>query len=127
MNIRREDVSIIFYVLVGLFDCIVFKWRFSEQKGVHDDSYRPDVDFVAVSLLFKDFGCYIVGSATNGFFAVSLIFDFGAETEIADFGVHELVDEDVTEFEVSMDDTLGVNIDHGFDNLSDVDSGLELG
>ena len=80
-----------------------------------------------MSLFFKDLGCDVVGGAADGFFAVSLVFDFGAETEIADFGVHELVDEDVTEFEVSMDDTLGVNIDHGFDNLSDVDSGLELG
>ena len=46
-----------------------------------------------MSLFFKDLGCDVVGSAADGFFAVSLIFDFGAETEIADFGVHELVDE----------------------------------
>jgi hypothetical protein len=38
-----------------------------------------------------------------------------------------IVDEDVAEFEVAVDDGLRVDVDEGFDNLLDVDSGFELG
>ena len=74
----------------------------------------------------NDFRCQIVRSTANGFFAVSFIFYFGAQSKITDLGVHEFVDEYVSQFEISMNNSLFMYIDHRFDNLCDVNSGLEF-
>lgn len=79
-----------------------------------------------MALFFKDFGGYVVGGPADSLLAVSLVLDLGGEAEVADFGVHLVVDEDVAELEVSVDDALLVYVDHGLDDLADVDPGLEL-
>ena len=77
-------------------------------------------------IFLQNLRCNVVGSAANGFFAVSFIFYFGAQSKITDLGVHEFVDEYVSQFEISMNNSLFMYIDHRFDNLCDVNSGLEF-
>ena len=79
-----------------------------------------------MSLFFQNLGSNVVGSAADGLLGVPLVLDLGRQSEVAYFGVHLVVDEDVPEVEVPVNDALLVNVDHGFDDLSDVDPGLKL-
>ena len=52
--------------LIGCLNVVSFKWRFSDDQGVNNNSQRPDVHFVRMALLaLKNFWRDIVGSTAN--------------------------------------------------------------
>jgi len=65
-----------------------------------------------MSLLLEDLRCNIVGRTTNGFLHISLMFDAGGQSKVANLDIHLVVDENITKFKVAMNDTLGVNVNH---------------
>lgn len=80
-----------------------------------------------MAVLLQDLGGDIVGRAADGLLDLALVFDPGGEPEVADLGVHLVVDEDVAQLEVPVDDGLRVDVDQGLDHLLDVYPGLVLG
>ncbi len=77
LNVLRKDISVVFDVLVGLLNSIVFKGRLSEEQGVHDDANRPNVDLIGMPLLLQNLRSNVVGGAADGFFGVAFVFYFG--------------------------------------------------
>lgn len=113
---------------VGGLNVISFEGRLSDNEGVDDDSERPDVDFVRVTLLsFQYFRSDIVRGTTDSSLPLTIKFKFGSKTKISEFDLHLVIKEQVSEFEISMDDPVGVEILHGITNLYNVALDFEFG
>ena len=104
-----ERVAVHSDSLVGGLDVIGFKWRLSDDESVNDDAERPYIDFIRVSLLtFENLWSDVVGCTTNRPLSLSIKLELGRKTKITDFDLHLVVEEEVTEFEISVDDSMRV-------------------
>jgi len=79
-----------------------------------------------MALLFQDLRSNVIGCSTNGFLCITFVFYLGGQSEVANFGIHLVVDKNISEFQVSVYNPLRMNINHGFYNLTDIDSSLKL-
>jgi len=87
-----EGVLVPFDPSVGGFDVSSFERRFSNDQSVDDDSEGPNVDLVGMTgPALQDFGCNVVGSATNGSFLLSVKIELGSEPEVSEFDLHLFV------------------------------------
>lgn len=66
-----------FYVLVGLFNCVVFKWGLAEEESVHYDADWPDIDLVGMTIFLEDLWSDVVWRSTYCFFDLALLFNSG--------------------------------------------------
>ena len=105
--------------LVNGLDVLGLERRTADDEGVQDDADGPSVDFEAVTVcgVKEDFWSDIVWSSANSFFALSGTFDEGSEAKVADFDVHVVIEEEVSEFEVAVDDLVRVHVVTGADEL----------
>jgi hypothetical protein len=104
-----EAVLVASNSLIGCLDIVSFKWRLADNKSVNNDSQGPDINLVRMSLFaLKNFWRNIVGSTADGSFALSIELKLGGETEISHFDFHLVVKEKVTEFQISMNNAMGV-------------------
>lgn len=71
-------------------------------------------------LSFEHLWSDIVGSTADGSLALAVEFEFRGETEISDLNLHLVVKEEVTELEISMDDSVTVEVLDSAANLVDV-------
>ena len=117
----REVVRIHTDSLVSRLNVRRLKGRLTNDKRVNDDADGPDIDLVRVTLLaLEHFGGNIVGSTTDGSLALTIELKLGSETEITDFDLHFVVKEEIAELEISMNDTMTVEVLNGGTNLVDV-------
>jgi len=70
-------------------------------------------------LSFQDFWSDIVRCTTNGSFSSSVKFELGGETKISNFDFHLIVEEQVTKLEISMNDSMRMQV---FDSVTDHDN-----
>ena len=75
---------------------------------------------------FEHFWSNIVRSTANGPLALTIKLQFGSQTEIANFDLHLVVKEEVTEFEISVDDSVTMEVLDGQANLVDIALHLQL-
>lgn len=61
-------------------------------------------------LALKNFGSNIVRGTANSTFALPIEFEFGSKTEITYLYLHSVVQEQVTKLEISMDDSVTVQV-----------------
>ena len=66
---------------------------------------------------FQDLWCNIVGCSTDCSFALTVKLELGCKTEVADFDFHLVVEEQITELEISVDHSVTVKV---------LDSGADL-
>ena len=76
LDIGGKDVPIVLYILVGLLDSVVLEGRFAEQQGIHDDSNRPDINLIAMTLFFQNLRGDVIGCPTYGLLAITLALNF---------------------------------------------------
>ena len=120
-DIFREIVSVHTNALIGGLDIGCFEGRLSNDQGVNDNTERPDIDFIRVTLLaLEDFGSNIVGGSANSSLALSVKLQFCGKTEITNFDLHFIVKEEISEFEISVNDTMAVQVLDSSADLVDV-------
>lgn len=68
-------------------------------------------------LAFEDFWGDVVGCATNGLLLLAFELELGGESEIAQLDFHLVVKEEIAEFEVAMDHTVGHQVLETLNNL----------
>ena len=71
------------------------------KKKVHDDSNRPDINFIRMSLSFKNFRGNVVGSSTYSFLLLLVVFKSGGQSEISKFDFHVFVEEQVSQLQTA--------------------------
>lgn len=111
LNMSWKNITIILDILIGLLHSIVFKRRFSKHQSIHNDSYRPNINLIRVSLFLKYLRCNVVGSTTYSLFHISLSFYSRWQSKITYFCIHLIVYKDITKLKIPMYNTLTVNID----------------
>jgi len=113
--------------LVRRLHVIRLERRLADDQCVNDDAERPDVYLVGVPLLaLEDFGGDIVGRATNRTLPLPIEFEFGCQTEVTYFDFHFIVKKEVSQLEISMDDSMRVQVPHCVANLNNIALDLEL-
>ena len=68
-------------------------------------------------LAFKNFGSDVVRSAANRSFPFAVEFKFGCQTKITNLYFHFVIKEKITEFQISVDNTMAVQVFDGRANL----------
>ena len=110
-DVLREVIRVHSDSLVGRLDVRGLEGGLANNQSVDNDSDRPDVDFVRVTLLaLKHFWCNIVGCTTDGTLALTVELKLSGKTEIANFNLHLVVKEEITKFEISMDDAMTMKV-----------------
>ena len=69
---------------------------------------------------FKNFWCDVVGSSTDCSLPLSVELKLGSQTEVTNLDLHLVVEEQVAELEISVDDTVAVQVLDGCADLIDV-------
>ena len=68
----------------------------------------------------------IIWSATDGSSFLSRKWNFGSKTKISHFYLHVITEEEISKFEISMDDFFVVKVIEGLKDLEHKESGLIL-
>ena len=127
LDIIRESVGVHSNSLISRFDVRSLKGRLADNQRIDDDTDRPNVDFVRVTLFaFQHFGRNIVRGTADGTLALTIELEFRGQTEITDFDLHFVVQEEVTELQISVDDAMTVEVLDSRADLVDVALNLEL-
>lgn len=121
---EREAASLDFFI--GGLDFGSFKGRFTDELGVNDDTDRPDVDLVRVPLPFQNLRSDVVGSSADSFLFLFIVLQPRGQSEVPQFDLHVFVEEEVSQFEISMDDFVLVKIDERSNDLMQVVHHLHL-
>lgn len=104
-----ERVAIHSDSLIGSLNVIGFKWWLTDDEGVNDDTKRPDINLIRMSLLsFENLGGNIVGSTTDGSLPFTIKLELGGKTEITYLDFHFVVEEKITQLKISVDDSMRV-------------------
>lgn len=107
--------------LVGTLDVLGFVGRLAYEDGVQDDTHGPDINLEGVTsfglVVLDDFGCDIVGCSTDGFPFLLSILQTRGQAQISNFDVEVLVQKQVTEFEITVDHILIMNVLYRFQQL----------
>ena len=69
----RETVVAGLDFFVSGFNFWGFKWGFSNQLSVNDDTNGPNINFIGMSFSLKDLRSNIVGSSANGLFLFLIV------------------------------------------------------
>lgn len=126
-HIFREVVRVHANALVGGLDVGGLEWRLTNNKRVNDDADGPDVHLVGVALLaLEHLGRDVIWRTADGALALSIELQLGGETEISDLDLHLVVDEQVTELEISVNDAMRVHVLDSRANLVHIALDLEL-
>ena len=121
-----EVVHVVADALVDGLDVCGLEWGAANDEGVEDDADGPGVNFkgVAVGGVEEDLRSNVVGGAAYGLLALSWVFDEGGEAKVAHFEVHGGVEEEVTEFEIAVDNLVSVHVVACTGKLDDVEAGF---
>ena len=127
IDMIREGVAILADASVRGFDVSRLEGRFTDDQRVDDHTDGPDVDLVGVALLaLEHLRSDIVRRTANGALALTVEFEFRGETEVTDLDLHLVVQEEVTQLQVTMDDSVTMKVFDGSTDLVDVALDLEL-
>lgn len=110
-HVLGEGIAVLLNPIVGSFNVRSLKWRLANDERVDDDAQRPDVHFVGVSRFpLQHLRRNVVGCPANSALAFPVEVNLGCESEVADLDLHALVDEEVSEFQVAVNDSVGVQV-----------------
>ena len=126
-HIFREAVGVHSNALICSLNIACLKGRLADDQSVNNDTDRPDIDLIGVTLLaLKHLRSDIVRSTANGALALSVELEFRGETEVTDLDFHLVVQEEVTQLQVTMDDSVAMKVLHRCADLVDVALDFEL-
>jgi len=123
----REWVLAAFNFAVGVLDFCTFERRSTKKHGVQNDANGPEIDFVGVTIFaVKNLRRDVVWSTTYSSFALSFKQDTSSKPEISNSNLHPLIKKKVSEFEITMDNALRVEVLNTSDKLENVRLGLKF-
>lgn len=126
-DVVRESISVHTDSLVSRLDVGSLKGRLTNDECVNDDSDRPNIDLVGMTLLtLEHFGSDVVWCTTDSTLPLTIELELRGQTKITNLNLHLVVKEQVTELQVSMDDTMTVQVLDGSADLVNVALNFEF-
>ena len=95
------------YLLIGLLDAGSLEGGAADEHQVHYYSSTPNVHLVRMARYSyaqggeNDFGSDIVGRAANSVLSIPGKLQFSGETEVCQFQLHFIVDEQISQFDAT--------------------------
>lgn len=126
-QIIRKSENARFNLFVSLLYILGLERRSSVNESVHDDTETPYIHFVTMSLGLEDFRGNVVGGSAYGPPFLPRESNFGGKPEITHFNVHVLAEEQVSQFEISVDDFSVVEVLQSFKDLEHEIPGFVFG
>ena len=99
-----KAITACFDFFVGSLDLGCLEWRFSDKESVNNDSNRPDINFIRMSLAFENLRGYVVGSSAYSFLLFLVVFETSGQAEVTELDFHIFVEEQVTELKTILDE-----------------------
>jgi hypothetical protein len=98
--------------LIYSFDIFGLEGRPSDDESIQDDTNRPSINLEAVPIdsIEQHFRCNIVRSTTNGLLPLARALNERSESKVTDFDIHIYIEEQVPQFEITMDDLVRVHV-----------------
>ena len=92
----------------------------AKQHRKTDDSNGPEIHFIWVTeRTWHNLRCQVVESPTNTDFLLISELQFGGFAEITDFDLHGFVEEDVGEFQITMNDLILMHVINSLNDFND--------
>ena len=98
----RETVGASFDSFVSSLDFRSLKWRFSNQLGVNNNTYGPNINLIGMSFALKNFRGNVVGGSADGFFLFFVVLEPGRKSKISQFNFHIFVQKQVAQLETEL-------------------------
>jgi len=119
--VLREGVVVLTNSFVGGFHIGRFEGRLAYDQSVDDNSQRPDVHLIGVTTFaFEHLGRNVVGRTANSSLFLAIEVQFGCQSDVAQLYLHLVVQKQVSEFEITMDDPMRVQVLERLDDLHSV-------
>ncbi len=100
-----------FYFFISHFYLICLKRRSAVEKGIANDSHRPDINLIRMSnRALHYFRSNVIWCATHGSFFLVHKLQLSGQSKISHFYFHVAVQENIAKFEVAMDNTIAMHI-----------------
>ena len=114
--------------LVNCFDIFSLEWRATYDESVQNNTNGPGVHLKAVAVdgVEQYFRSNIVRRSANCLLSLSGILDQRCETKVSYFYVHASVKEQVSKFQVTVDNLMGVHVVACADQLNHEDASFHL-
>jgi hypothetical protein len=116
-----ETVSAHFDLLVSRLDVRSLERRSADTEGINNDPDGPNIDLIGMSAaILLNLWCNVIGSAANRvpFFGVEL--KLGRQSEITNFKFHFIRLEEISQFKISVNNSISVQIFDTIDQLKNV-------
>jgi hypothetical protein len=107
-------------------DVVISEGQCTDDEGIEYNSAGPDIDGGALILAFADNFWGGVVKTSTGSFKEFPIFHKVRESEITNFDEIVGVHKDILRLEITMSDTVAMDVLHTVDNLSKIEAGLFL-
>ena len=100
------------HLLINGLDLLRLEWRTTNDECIQNDADGPGIHFEAMTVggVEEHFRSDVVWCATDGLLAFARILDQSGKSEIPDLDIHTGIQKQVPEFEVAMNDLMGVHI-----------------
>ena len=109
VDVVRERIAVLADAPVSCLHVGRLERRFSNNERVDYDAQRPNIHLVRVAALaFEDLGGDIVRRTANRALLLTIKVKLRGKAKVAQFDLHLVVEEEVAEFEVTMDDPVRV-------------------
>ena len=109
VDVVRERIAVLADAPVSCLHVGRLERRFSNNERVDYDAQRPNIHLVRVAALaFEDLGGDIVRRTANRALLLTIKVKLRGKAKVAQFDLHLVVEEEVAEFEVTMDDSVRV-------------------
>lgn len=126
-NVLWERVLVSLDSSVRGFHISGLEWRLAYNQGVDDDSEGPDVDLIAVACpALQHFRSDVVGSSANGPLLLAFKIEFGCEAKVSKLNKHFVIQKEVAQFEITVDDPMGMQVLESVNDLRSVTLHLQL-
>ena len=109
VDVVRERIAVLADAPVSCLHVGRLERRFSNNERVDYDAQRPNIHLVRVAALaFEDLGGDIVRRTANRALLLTIKVKLRGKAKVAQLDLHLVVEEEVAEFEVTMDDSVRV-------------------
>ena len=109
IDVVWKRIAVLADAPVSCFHVGCLERRFSNNERVDDDAQRPNIHLVRVAALaFEDLGGDIVRRTADRALLLAIKVKLRGKAEVTQLDLHLVVEEEVAEFEVTMDDSVRV-------------------
>ena len=125
-NFSRKLKFVLLYSAVCVIDSICFKWRFSDNQSVKNDTDSPNINLKRMASFIQYLRRNVIRSSTCCKPSLSVAFYFCRKPKISDFHFHLVVQKNISQLYVSVKDVVFVKVLDSVNDLQKITFGFKF-